>query len=499
MNIVKLNRFWRRAALIGVLAIALNHLLVSDALGQRGRGGGGRGGGGGMSRGGGGHSSMNRSPSMSRPSTPSMSRPSGGGANIAGNRGGGGVSNRPQAGAGVAARPQPGGGNAGRPQVGGQRPSTGIAQGNRPSGSELTNFLNLSGQGGSGAGRVGSGQGAPANRPGGGAALPAAGNAAVADFFNSGPKPQTAGAGSIAGNRADNIGDRSGARSDVRDQRGEQRDFASENRQDRVSDRGDRQAARVSDRGEMRSNLADGRSDRRSDRQRELGDQADHIRDEMRNEFDDNHLFEDFWYDHPHAYYHFQQNPVFWTWATFATASAFMPWNWGTPAYYDYGTGGNVYYEGENVVANGETIPAEEYATQAETIATSAPKVDDPDSLEWLPLGVFAITQDGNPNAVPNMFLQMAVSKEGIIAGTYQNKSTDQTESIEGMVDQKSQRAAWTIVGKNTPIMETGIANLTENETKALVHFADGTTQQWLMLHVEKPADSSQPKPAPSQ
>ena len=112
--------------------------------------------------------------------------------------------------------------------------------------------------------------------------------------------------------------------------------------------------------------------------------------------------------------------------------------------------------------------------------------------MQWLPLGVFALTQADNADAVPNMFLQLALSKEGIIAGTYQNKSTGETQSIEGMVDQKSQRAAWTIVDKNTPIMETGIANLTQNETKVLVHFADEQTQEWLMVHVENPDAASQ-------
>src|SRR5207253_2085332 len=107
--------------------------------------------------------------------------------------------------------------------------------------------------------------------------------------------------------------------------------------------------------------------------------------------------------------------------------------------------------------------------------------------MEWLPLGVFAMTADDSPQAVPNMFLQLAVSNEGIIAGTYQNKSTGKTESVEGMVDRKSQRATWTIVGKNTPIMETGIDNLTQNETRALVHFADGQTQQWLLVRIEGP------------
>ena len=175
-------------------------------------------------------------------------------------------------------------------------------------------------------------------------------------------------------------------------------------------------------------------------------------------------------------------------------AQNFLPWNWGNEAYYDYGTGGNVYYEGDTVHTGTTTVPADEYADQAEQLATEVPKVENPDAMEWLPLGVFALTQDGVADAVPNMFLQLAVSKEGIIAGTYQNKSTGQIESVEGMVDQKSQRAAMTIAGKNTPIVETGLANLTKNETRVLVHFADGQTQQWLMLHVENPQSGTKPK-----
>jgi len=88
------------------------------------------------------------------------------------------------------------------------------------------------------------------------------------------------------------------------------------------------------------------------------------------------------------------------------------------------------------------------------------------------------------------MVLQLAVSKEGMIAGNYNNKATNEVKSIEGMVDMKSGRAAWTIAGKSSPIMETKVAGLTENETSVLVHFADGTTQEWLMAHLEKPADA---------
>jgi hypothetical protein len=257
--------------------------------------------------------------------------------------------------------------------------------------------------------------------------------------------------------------------------------------QQRVENRGNRQEARVANRGEMRSSVADSRSERVTARQQQVGQHADQVREGLREHYDDNHLFDDFWLDHPHAHYHFHQNPLFWTWASFNTVQAFMPWNWGSENYYDYGTGGNVYYQGDTVYAGDTTVPADEYAQQAEQIAASVPMVENVDAMEWLPLGVFALSQDGNADVVPNMFLQLAVSKEGIVAGTYENKSTGQTESVEGMVDQKSQRAAWTIVGKNTPIVETGIANLTKGETRVLVHFADGQTQEWLMVHVENP------------
>ncbi|MFV2070887.1 MAG: hypothetical protein ACC645_28305 [Pirellulales bacterium] len=140
-----------------------------------------------------------------------------------------------------------------------------------------------------------------------------------------------------------------------------------------------------------------------------------------------------------------------------------------------------VYYDGEAVAT------ADEYAAQAEAIATNIPDVG-ADDAEWLPLGVFAVTQDGASAEVdPTLFLQLAVSKEGILAGTVQNTATDKVESIEGMVDKESGRSAWTVVGKTTPIMEAGISNLTKDEVPALLHFADGQTQQWLLVRLEEP------------
>lgn len=85
------------------------------------------------------------------------------------------------------------------------------------------------------------------------------------------------------------------------------------------------------------------------------------------------------------------------------------------------------------------------------------------------------------------MLLQLAISKQGVVAGTLHNSETNTTQTIEGMVDKASQCAAWNVVGKNRPIMETGISKLTEDTAPALIHFADGQTQQWLMVRLEEP------------
>ena len=154
-----------------------------------------------------------------------------------------------------------------------------------------------------------------------------------------------------------------------------------------------------------------------------------------------------------------------------------------------YAYGDNVYYEGDSVYYGDKVVATtEQYAQQAEVIATSAPEVA-PEKAEWMPLGVFALTQDGQASGPdPSLFLQLAISKEGIVSGTLHNEATKSTQSIEGMADKATQRVAWTVAGKTRPIMETGIANLTEDTAPALVHFADGQTQQWLMVRLEEPA-----------
>ena len=46
-------------------------------------------------------------------------------------------------------------------------------------------------------------------------------------------------------------------------------------------------------------------------------------------------------------------------------------------------------------------------------------------------------------------------------------------------------------------LMETGISNLTEDTAPALIHFADGSTQQWLMVRLEEPKTAGAPAVPP--
>jgi hypothetical protein len=106
--------------------------------------------------------------------------------------------------------------------------------------------------------------------------------------------------------------------------------------------------------------------------------------------------------------------------------------------------------------------------------------------LEWLPLGVFALTSEG-VNA-SSMYLQLALSKNRIISGTFYNESTGATHPVEGMVDEPTQRAVWKAAdGTNADlVMETGVYNLTQDQAEVLVHFGPEQTQTVLLVRLDE-------------
>ncbi len=190
------------------------------------------------------------------------------------------------------------------------------------------------------------------------------------------------------------------------------------------------------------------------------------------------------YYWHNHIWPHHPWN-YWWRPATWVALSSWIVWNWGTPLYYDYGS--NFYYDNGFVYLNDRRLCSSvEYYDQAVQIVSKANEVTD-DADQWMPLGVFALTQDVAKTS--DMVLQLAVNKDGDIQGTYYNTKDETAKPIKGLVEKQSQRAVWTFAddSNNTVIMETGIYNLTQDETEVLIHFGSKRTEEWVMVRLDQP------------
>lgn len=179
-----------------------------------------------------------------------------------------------------------------------------------------------------------------------------------------------------------------------------------------------------------------------------------------------------------------------WRPVTYAAFGTFMRAAWASaqPRYYAYGTGGNVYYENNVVYVDGQAAGTpEEYAAQSTALVASAPaQVTD---TEWLPLGTFALTREGVNDS--QAMLELAVNKQGVVAGTYYNEATQVSRSLKGMLDQASQRAAIGFAdGKNADVvLETGIQNLTQDEAPALLHQGKDRSSPVLLVRLQAPEE----------
>jgi len=185
-----------------------------------------------------------------------------------------------------------------------------------------------------------------------------------------------------------------------------------------------------------------------------------------------------------------------WRPATWATIGTFFGAGLlaAQPVYFAYGQGGNVYYENNVVYVNGQAAGSpEQYYQQAQALAAAAPPADqlDGQQQDWLPLGVFALTSEdtGDSQAV----VQLAVNKQGVIAGTYYNEATQVSRPIQGTVDLKTQRVSMGFAdNKNTDkVLETSVNNLTQDEAPALLHFGADQSQPVLLVRLKEPENAA--------
>ena len=180
-----------------------------------------------------------------------------------------------------------------------------------------------------------------------------------------------------------------------------------------------------------------------------------------------------YWGDRPYSYW--------WRPATWGLATGWLAGNWGQPIYYDYGN--NVVYRDNYVYVNDVPIaPADVYADQAISLA-NAPPPPEGTPVDWMPLGTFGLasTQD---NTQPDVVLQLAISKEGLVSGTSYNTANQTENTVAGQVDPATQRLAIHFGDDTNIVLETGLYNLTQESTPVLIHFGTLTTQTWFLVRL---------------
>lgn len=193
-----------------------------------------------------------------------------------------------------------------------------------------------------------------------------------------------------------------------------------------------------------------------------------------------------------------RSNPWFW-WGgcTAPVLTTWVDFGWTTPCYWDYGPNEYItYYNNTVYVDNQRYATALDYYAQVRNLARSAPALtkDQLAGIEWLPLGVFAVTRPGSQNA--NEMIQLAVSKDGILSGTWFDQATGQSRPLTGMVEQATQKAAWSFADLPTDalVVETSLYNLTEPDCSALAHLDAVNTEVWQLTRLQQP-----PQPAIAQ
>ena len=216
----------------------------------------------------------------------------------------------------------------------------------------------------------------------------------------------------------------------------------------------------------------------------------------------DNHR-NDRWFGYgPYAWSGWGGQPYFWWGGTpVGRLTSWLAFGWDRPRYWAYGSDANIYCDDGYVYYDGERYePVADYYDQIYDLARSAPKIDENEAknMEWAPLGVFAIApdRDRGDNQTPERTLQIAVNKEGVIGGTFYNADNKQAHPISGMVDERTQRAAWQFADGERPklVFETSINNLTRDKSTMMVHFGpnQNDTEVWHLVRLEQPENSQQ-------
>lgn len=268
--------------------------------------------------------------------------------------------------------------------------------------------------------------------------------------------------------------------------RGEGRSFAGENRNWQGQGHASREQVQRFF-GENRPNINREHKGQWANRN-ELNQHANTMRNDIANRHPgaQNWFNHDFWRQHNYNPSYYANWGNRWRPANWAAAAGWLALGAAVPLSYEYGSSYPVDYSTSYSTTPTEYTSTSSYQPAVSDFSTSSTSTAaTSQDANWLPLGIYALTK-ADIQATPNMYIQLALNKSGEIAGTYYNSTTDAAYPLEGSVDKSTQRVAFKVSNsENSPIIETGLYNLTQNEAPVSLHFADGDTQNWVLVPMQ--------------
>jgi hypothetical protein len=184
-----------------------------------------------------------------------------------------------------------------------------------------------------------------------------------------------------------------------------------------------------------------------------------------------------------------------WNVANWGTTAAWLGFGAATaPVWGGYGPTNTTIYDTDNEELNvpgselptGQNLSPEELAAESAAARQLASKgTNEPgQDVKFMPLGVFTLAPENQTEATA--MLQLAVSKQGVLRGSYYDLLSDVDHPIRGSVDKKTQHVAWTFGPQGKVTFQTALGVLTEPSGPVSVHYENGQTRQWVLARYEK-------------
>lgn len=216
------------------------------------------------------------------------------------------------------------------------------------------------------------------------------------------------------------------------------------------------------------------------DRPQDNREDAHRVRDHIGRYRDYHRWFNRDFYGRHHYYPNYYVNN-WWGYPSWSGLSGWLGWSNYNPIYYDDSYTPYELQQGSEDYPDLTPFPEVNLYQERQTITTP------PSQSDWLSLGVFVAARDVSQASASNMFVQLSVNKSGDIAGTYYNASTDQVRPLEGIIDKAVQLAMWKLGDQqDSPVMMTGVYNLTQSVSPIRVQFPDRREENWVLVRLDQ-------------